>query len=120
MYTATHTGLILAHMDTSFGGLLRVYRRAAGLTQEQLAERAGYSTVYVSMLERGQRLPLPATAMTFADAYGNALDKINGAHTAHRLARNGREVFVIVGDGAIRSHEFLPAVWKASTVTGPP
>jgi transketolase N-terminal domain/subunit len=60
------------------------------------------------------------SAMTFADAYGNALDKINGAHTAHRLARNGREVFVIVGDGAIRSHEFLPAIWKESTVTDAP
>jgi tetratricopeptide (TPR) repeat protein/transcriptional regulator with XRE-family HTH domain len=55
-------------MEMSFGGLLRTHRRAAGLTQEQLAERAGYSTVYVSMLERGQRLPLPATALTFADA----------------------------------------------------
>jgi hypothetical protein len=60
------------------------------------------------------------SAMTFADAYGSALDKINGAHTAHRLARNGREVFVIVGDGAIRSHEFLPAIWKESTVTDAP
>ena len=60
------------------------------------------------------------SAMTFADAYGSALDKINGAHTAHRLARNGREVFVMVGDGAIRAQEILPAVWKASTVTDPP
>jgi len=60
------------------------------------------------------------SAASFADAYGNAFDKINGAHTAHRIVRNGREVFVIAGDGAIRSQEFLPAIWKASTVTDPP
>jgi hypothetical protein len=60
------------------------------------------------------------SAASFADAYGNALDKINGAHTAHRIVRNGREVFVIAGDGAIRSREFLPEIWKASTVTDPP
>jgi tetratricopeptide (TPR) repeat protein/transcriptional regulator with XRE-family HTH domain len=52
----------------TFGDQLKQYRRAAGLTQEMLAERAGYSTVYVSMLERGQRLPLVATADALADA----------------------------------------------------
>lgn len=60
------------------------------------------------------------SAATFADAYGNALDKINGAHTAHRIERNGREVLVMVGDGAIRFHEFLPEVWKESTVSAAP
>lgn len=52
----------------TFGEVLKRYRRAAGLTQEMLAERAGYSTVYVSMLERGQRAPLPSTVQALADA----------------------------------------------------
>jgi hypothetical protein len=60
------------------------------------------------------------SAATFADAYGTALDKINGGHTAHRVERNGREVFVMAGDGAIRFREFLPAVWKESTVAPAP
>ncbi len=60
------------------------------------------------------------SAATFADAYGNAFDRINGARTAHRLVRNGREVFVIAGDGAIRSQDFLPRVWKESIVTAAP
>jgi hypothetical protein len=60
------------------------------------------------------------SAETFADAYGGALDTINGAHTAHRIERNGREVLVMVGDGANRSHEFVPEVWKESTVTAAP
>jgi len=51
-----------------FGALLKRFRRAAGLTQEALAARAGYSAVYVSMLERGQRLPLPATVQLLTTA----------------------------------------------------
>jgi hypothetical protein len=60
------------------------------------------------------------SAETFAVAYGSALDKINGARTAHRIERNASEVLVMVGDGAIRFHEFLPEVWKESTVTAVP
>jgi tetratricopeptide (TPR) repeat protein/transcriptional regulator with XRE-family HTH domain len=51
-----------------FGALLRRARRAAGLTQQALALRAGYSQVYVGMLERGERQPLPATVELLADA----------------------------------------------------
>jgi len=51
-----------------FGAPLKRFRRAAGITQEELAERAGYSAVYVSMLERGQRLPHPSTVESLADA----------------------------------------------------
>lgn len=43
------------------GQLLRRYRSAAGLTQEELADRAGYSANYIGKLERDQR-NLPATA----------------------------------------------------------
>jgi tetratricopeptide (TPR) repeat protein/transcriptional regulator with XRE-family HTH domain len=39
-------------MRASFGGLLRGYRLAAGLTQEELAERAGLSVRAVSDMER--------------------------------------------------------------------
>jgi transcriptional regulator with XRE-family HTH domain len=53
-----------------FGALLRRYRRAAGLTQQTLAERAGYSVVYVSMLERGERRPQEATVEAIASALG--------------------------------------------------
>jgi predicted ATPase/transcriptional regulator with XRE-family HTH domain len=38
---------------TRFGALLKRYRRAAGLSQEALAERAGLSTRAISDLERG-------------------------------------------------------------------
>jgi transcriptional regulator with XRE-family HTH domain len=37
----------------TFGMLLRRYRTAAGLTQEQLAGKAGLSVNAISVLERG-------------------------------------------------------------------
>ncbi len=42
----------------AFGPVLRQYRTAAGLTQEELAARLGYETAnYVSCLEIGTRKP---------------------------------------------------------------
>src|SRR5438067_6617212 len=38
---------------SEFGELLREYRRTAGLTQEQLAERSGLSARSISEMERG-------------------------------------------------------------------
>jgi transcriptional regulator with XRE-family HTH domain/tetratricopeptide (TPR) repeat protein len=52
----------------AFGALLKRCRRAAGLTQEALAARSGYSAVYIRMLERGARTPLPATVDLLAEA----------------------------------------------------
>jgi predicted ATPase/DNA-binding XRE family transcriptional regulator len=57
----------------AFGGLLKRHRRATHLTQEELAERAGYSFHYISMLERGVRLPQPQTIAVLAEAL--ALDE---------------------------------------------
>lgn len=54
-----------------FGAHLRALRRAAGLTQEALAERAGLTANGVSALERGARTrPYPHTARSLADALG--------------------------------------------------
>ena len=48
---------------------MRQFREAAGLTQEELAERARLSTNAISALERGQRRrPYPHTVRALADA----------------------------------------------------
>jgi type II secretory pathway predicted ATPase ExeA len=52
----------------TFGLLLKRARHAARLTQEQLGERAGYSAVYISMLERGARQPQHSTVALLAEA----------------------------------------------------
>jgi transcriptional regulator with XRE-family HTH domain len=54
-----------------FGTKLRRLREAAGLTQEELAFRAGLTPNAVSDLERGKtRRPYPNTVRSLADALG--------------------------------------------------
>jgi len=54
---------------TSFGARLRRLREAAGLTQEELAFRAGLTPNAVGALERGERRrPYPHTVRALADA----------------------------------------------------
>jgi len=61
-----------------FGELLRRYRVAAGLTQQELAERAGLSVRGLSDLERGlRRRPHADTARRIAEVL--ALDPDNKA-----------------------------------------
>jgi tetratricopeptide (TPR) repeat protein/DNA-binding XRE family transcriptional regulator len=55
--------------DTTVGVLLRRLRKAANLSQEELAERAGISTQAVSAIERGERRrPYPRTLRALMDA----------------------------------------------------
>lgn len=53
---------------SSFGELLKRLRRRHGLTQSELATRAGLSVEAVSLLERGRRTPRTSTARALADA----------------------------------------------------
>ena len=66
------------------GQLLRTYRSRARLSQEQLGVRSGYSTDYISKLERGQRLP-PFEAL---DRLMTVLDLDRPARDAVRSARS--------------------------------
>ena len=67
----------MAAMDSpDFASLLRRYRRRSGLTQEELAERAGLSAASVSLLERGITLaPQRATVSMLSDALALAPDE---------------------------------------------
>lgn len=46
-------------METTFGAMLRSLRQQAGLSQRDLAQRAGLDFSYISKIENG-RLPPPA------------------------------------------------------------
>jgi predicted ATPase/transcriptional regulator with XRE-family HTH domain len=57
--------------DASFAELLRSLREGAGLTQEELAERAGLTPHAISALERGTRTrPYPHTVRALGEALG--------------------------------------------------
>ena len=59
----------MSEQISSFGEQLRRYREAAGLTQEELAERAGLTADAISTLERGKRRrPYPQTVRLLAGA----------------------------------------------------
>ena len=69
----------------AFGALLRQHRTRAGLTQEELAERAGLSVRGLVYLERGTRHPYPDTLHRLAEAL--ALD----ADARERFAQAAHE-----------------------------
>ena len=61
------------------GQLLRRYRSLAGLTQEELAERCGYSANYIGKLERDERRPPPAALDFLAPRPGPGTGGAGGA-----------------------------------------
>jgi predicted ATPase/DNA-binding XRE family transcriptional regulator len=76
----------------AFAAVLRRFRAAAGLTQEELAERAGLTAKAISALERGERRrPYPHTVRALAAAL--ELDELDRASlvAAVPLARRGRQ-----------------------------
>ena len=69
-----------------FGDLLRQYRNAARLTQEDLAEQAGLSVDAISLLERGERRrPHRHTMQSLADALGLSQPERIRFETAARM-----------------------------------
>jgi predicted ATPase/DNA-binding XRE family transcriptional regulator len=76
----------------AFAAVLRRFRAAAGLTQEELAERAGLTAKAISALERGERRrPYPHTVRALAAAL--ELDELDRASlvAAVPLAQRGRQ-----------------------------
>jgi transcriptional regulator with XRE-family HTH domain len=82
-----------------FGQKLRQLRLRAGLTQEELAERAGLSPRSASDLERGvNRLPRRDTAKSL----GDALRLADADRVGFEMAARGRT------EAAVQTHDLLP------------
>src|SRR5215218_1346239 len=77
-----------AGAPSGFGEHLRTLREAAGLTQEELAERAGLTARGVGALERGdRRRPYPHTVRALATALG--LSEAAGAELVRATRKRG-------------------------------
>src|SRR6516225_7874744 len=74
------------------GQLLQHYRVLAGLTQEELAERAGYSANYIGKLEQDQRELPAAAADRLAGVLGLADQERAALRAARERRRDGREL----------------------------
>lgn len=62
------------------------------ITQEELAEKSGYSPNYISMLERGERWGSPSTLATMAEALGTDPAAIYAAFEAKADAKTPKEL----------------------------
>lgn len=83
-------------MDTSpwlnevFGAELRRVRKAANLTQEELAFRTGLDRTYISLLERGLKSPTLTTFFRLCQELDQKPD-IFIAHVYQQIMKIGQE-----------------------------
>lgn len=61
---------IAQKVQDAFGVTLRKQRHALGISQEELADRAGITPVYVSLLETGRRVPTIVVVFALAKGLG--------------------------------------------------
>jgi transcriptional regulator with XRE-family HTH domain len=65
-----------ATVRTQLGQRIRELRGALSFTQEALAERAGISVSFLSMIERSERLPHIKTLAALSNALGITLSQL--------------------------------------------
>ncbi|MDD2989961.1 MAG: helix-turn-helix transcriptional regulator [Zoogloea sp.] len=66
----------MTQLHKRFGEVIRRRRLAAGLSQEEFADRAGLSRSYSGEVERGYSIPSLATALKIAAAFGVPLSEL--------------------------------------------
>jgi predicted ATPase/transcriptional regulator with XRE-family HTH domain len=105
----------MAASDASeFSDLLRHYRRRSGLTQEELAARAGLSRASVSLLERGvTQAPQKDTVQLLVTALALAPEE------AATLAQAARRARTVVVDTAPTAPGVAPAASPPATTPAP-
>ena len=96
--------MLRRHEPDRFGTQLRQHRAEAGLTQEELAERAGLSVRAIQALERDESHPHKDTAERLARALGLAEDArqafLAAARRPHQPAGSNRHLRLVTADDA--------------------
>ncbi|MEO3815628.1 BTAD domain-containing putative transcriptional regulator [Plantactinospora sp. B24E8] len=98
---------------TSFGGLLRAHRRRTGMTQQELAARAGVSTGAIRDLEQGRtRSPKWGSVQAIATALGLSARDVGQLHATAEAQRVHRAEAGPVRAGPLRIRVLGPVeVW---------
>lgn len=68
---------------------LREARLRAGLTQAELARRAGLSRCAYTNIEKGRKYPSLVTALRIADALGERVEELFGDELSGELVKAG-------------------------------
>jgi transcriptional regulator with XRE-family HTH domain len=101
--------------ELEMGPLVRYYRKQQGMTQAEVASRAGISTAYIGLIEQGQRGTRPARDMVRSLA--QALD-LNLEQTEKLFRAGGHldadESLFGPGPGVVQAIEADPALPDAS------
>jgi transcriptional regulator with XRE-family HTH domain len=63
-------------LKAAIGGVLRAKREKLGMSQEDVAERAGVDRTYVSILERGLKSPTLETLEKICSALGTLPERV--------------------------------------------
>ena len=100
----------------AFGELVRRYRRAADLTQEELAERATLSVRAISDLERGlKHRPHNDTVQLLADALGLTGAEREAFQRAGRCLAEQRHVRPIIPPTNL-PHDLTPFIGRKNDI----
>lgn len=68
----------MAKLAKQFGLLVRRRRQAVGISQEALADQAGLHRTYISLLERGLRMPSILVVKQLAGALETTMASLMG------------------------------------------
>jgi transcriptional regulator with XRE-family HTH domain len=113
--------------SSGFAAVVRWYRLAAGLTQEQLAERASMSLRAVGDIERGRtRRPCRQSAQLLGTAFGLSDAELDGfvrsaaGAAGPATAAAGRGVTARAGTGGGYGRAGAPGRFQERTCLTPP
>ena len=90
--------MIASDLQALLGATIKTERSALGISQEELAERAGLHRTYVSDVERGARNPSIASIEKLARALKVSLSALFGRAINGRGARDVVEILLVEDD----------------------
>ena len=87
----------MSRLYTLLGKQIAHFRRQADLTQEELAEKTGYSVDFIGLVERGINAPTVARLAEVADVLGvevwqlfKPIESSSGIKKSRRSSKSGR------------------------------
>ncbi|WP_337098658.1 helix-turn-helix domain-containing protein [Paenibacillus sp. YIM B09110] len=78
------------------GERIRIFRKRKGITQEELAHRASFSTSYISDVERAEKSPTIESLIRITDALGITLEELFANAQSKRKTKEADTVDSII------------------------
>ena len=95
----------------TLGNNVRNERKLQNLTQEQLAEKADISTVFLSQIENARKVPSLETVYAIASALGLTMENIF-SEKMELSKDSGTQIKILLKNKTAKEKEFLLATLK--------